>query len=171
MTISSKELSRSKVEKLVNRWTQCRRGDFTEQDTATNFILPFLECLGWNIYDVYEVKQQGYPVSFTQKLPIESRPLDKPDCIISLNDNPCIVFEFKPLADGGVIDRYKERIKKLQEKARNLNTRYAILTNFSETIVYGKTNEKPLIRFSHPTEYLSRFEELWKCLSKANADR
>jgi len=171
MSISNKELSRSRIKELVSRWTQSRRGDFTEQDTVTNFILPFLESFGWNKYDVCEVKQQGYPVSFKQRLPAESRPLDKPDCVISLNDKPYIVFEFKPLADGGVIDRYNERVKKLQEKARKLNTRYAVLTNFTETIVYGKTGEKPLIRFGEPKEYLSRFEELWKYLSRESANQ
>jgi len=97
MSISSKELARSKIEKLVNKWNNSTGSDFTEQDTVTNFILPFLEALGWDIYNVYEVKQGGYPSSLRKTVPVESRSSKKPDCVISLNDNPLMVFEFKPL--------------------------------------------------------------------------
>jgi hypothetical protein len=166
MSISSKELAKSKIKKLTDKYVQSRGGDFTEQDTITNFILPFLESLGWNIHDVYEVKQQGYPVNWRRTLPAESRPLDKPDCVILVNGNPYVVLEFKPLTDGGHIDRYENRVKKLQEKAEYLSAKYAVLANFSETIVYDGVNGKELIRFSYPKEYLDKFDELWKYLSK-----
>jgi hypothetical protein len=81
-------------------------------------------------------------------------------------------FEFKPLIDGGTIDRYKHRIDKLQEEAQYLRyAKYSILTNFSETIVYGSTNGKELIGFRHPKEYIDRFEELWQYSSKERASR
>ena len=59
--MSSKESAKSRIEKLVMKYYQSIKSDYTEKDTITNFILPFLEYLGWNIYDVYEVKQEGYP--------------------------------------------------------------------------------------------------------------
>ena len=168
MSISSKDLSKSKIEKLVNKWNNSIGSDFTEQDTVTNFILPFLEALGWDVYNVYELKQGSYPVSLRKTVPVESRSLKKPDCVISLRDNPYMVFEFKPLVDGGVIDRYKARVDRLQKIAQYSNAKYAILTNFSETMVYD-TNGKELTRFKHPKEYLERFEELWQYLSKERA--
>jgi len=136
LSISSKELSKTKIGKLANKWNSSRGSDFTEQDAITNFILPFLESLGWNVYNVYEVKQGGYPPTLRKAVPVENRSLKKPDCVISLKDNPYMVFEFKPLVDGGVIDRYKARVNRLQEIAQYLNAKYAILTNFSETVVY-----------------------------------
>jgi hypothetical protein len=165
MSISSKELARNKIEKLVNKWNNSTGSDFTEQDTVTNFILPFLEALGWDIYNVYELKQGGYPVSLRKTVPVESRSLKKPDCVISLNDNPHMVFEFKPLVDGGDIDRYKHRKDKLQEEVQYLNAKYGILTNFSETMVYD-ANGKELTKFKCPKEYIDRFNELWEYLSK-----
>jgi len=168
MSVSSKEITRSKIGSLVKRWTETRAGDFTEQDTATNFILPFLEALGWNIYDVYEVKQWGYPVILKKSVPVEERSLKKPDCVVSLNNKPYMVFEFKPLADGGAIDRYTHRIDRLKEKAQYLNVVYAILTNFTETIGYDADGNE-LIRFKRPPEYTERFDELWKFLSKEAA--
>ena len=168
MSISSKELSKTKIEELVNKWNNSIGGDFTEQDTVTNFILPFLESLGWNASNVYEVKQGGYPASLRKTVPVENRSLKKPDCVISLRDNPYMIFEFKPLVDGGVIDRYKARVDRLQEIAQYLNAKYAILTNFSESVVYD-TNGKELTRFKRPKEYLDRFEELWQYLSKERA--
>jgi len=165
MSITSKELAKSKIEKLVNKWNNSTGSDFTEQDTITNFILPFLEALGWDICNVYELKQGGYPVSLRKTVPVESRSPKKPDCVISLNDKPHMVFEFKPLVDGGDIDRYNHRKDKLQEEAQYLNAKYGILTNFSETIVYDADGNE-LTKFKHPKEYIDRFNELWVLLSK-----
>ena len=170
MNTSSKELSRSKIEVLVKRYDSpdCHHYDFTEQDTITNFILPFLEALGWNIFNVYEVKQRGYPQNFRRALPPEERPLNFPDCIILLNGSPHIVIEFKGL-NYGTVDRYETVVKKLLEKAEYLGFKYAVLTRFAETVVYDGANGNQLIRFSNPKEYLSKFEELWQYLSKEKA--
>ncbi len=168
MSPSSKEISRRKIEDLVKRFAQSKKADFTEQDTITNFILPFLEALGWNIFDVNEVKQRGYPINYRWALPAEERPLDKPDCIILLNGTPHIVLEFKRLGYG-TVDRYETIVKKLREQAEYLNFKYAVLTRFTETVVYDGASGNPLIRFTNPSEYLSKFEELWKHLSKEKA--
>ena len=79
MSISSRELARREIEELVRKLERSKRSDFTEQDTVTHFIMPLLEALGWNVSDVYEVKQGGYPVNIRRAIPAEYRPLDKPD--------------------------------------------------------------------------------------------
>jgi len=165
MSVSSKELARRKIEDLVKKFEQSVKYDFTEQDTITNFILPFLSALEWNIFDVYEVKQRGYPVKYRWALPAEERPLDFPDCIILLNGSPHIVLEFKRLGYGSV-DRYETIVTKLRKQAEDLNFKYAVLTSFARTVIYDGTSGKMLIRFENPEEYLSKFEELWKYLSK-----
>ena len=162
---SSKELSRNKIKELVEKYTHSKGEDFSEKDTIAHFILPLLESLGWNINDVHEVKQEGYPRNLLKSIPIESRPMDFPDCVLSLKRNPYIVLEFKRLTYG-TIDRDQRQINKLLAKAEILNAKYAVLTRFTETIVYDAADGTELIRFSNPTEYLSRFEELWKYLSK-----
>lgn len=170
MIVSSKELAKRDIEKLVKRYSSIKaKRDFTEKDTITNFILPLLKSLGWDIYDVYEVKQEGYPRSFTRYRPIESRAINKPDCVISLNGNPYMVLEFKSLNYGRNIDRYAKQVESLLGKAEYLHAKYAVLTNFAETVVYNRTNEKQLIEFRNPKQYLPKFEELWQCLSKERA--
>jgi len=165
MGTSAKDLARSEIEKLVNKWINSRGSDYTEQDTITNFILPFLKALGWDIYNVYEVKQGGYPVNFRKTVPVENRSLKNPDCIISINDKPHIVFEFKRLTDGGHINRYPQRKENLLEKVRYVNAKYGVLTNFVETVVYD-ANGKELAKFKNPKEYIDRLDDLWTYLAK-----
>lgn len=169
MKMSLKKSARDKVEKLVRKYHQSTKSDYTEKDTITIFILPFLESLGWDIYDVYEVKQEGYPRSFVRQLPVKSRAIDKPDCVISLNDKPYMVLEFKGLNYGKEVDRYAGEVEKLLGKAEYLHTRYAVLTSFREIVVYDRTSEKQLVEFREPKQYLSRFEELWEHLSRERA--
>ncbi len=169
MNISLEALGRSQIDKLLKKRNECSGTNFTEQDTITNFILPFLEALGWNIYDVNEVKQGGYPVNFRRTIPIESRAMDKPDCVISLKGKPYMVLEFKRL-NYGTIDRYASVVEDVKTKAEYLETKYAVLTRFTETVVYKGTNGRCLIKFNNPLEYLDRFEELWQYLSKEMAE-
>lgn len=165
----SKESAKGKIEELVEKYSHVKaKRDYSENDTITNFILFFLEALGWQIYDVYEVKQEGYPRSFTRNLPVESRARDKPDCVISLNGKPYMVLEFKSLGYGRNIDRYASQVEILLRKAKYVNAKYAVFTNFAETVVYDRTSER-LIEFRKPEQYLSRFEELWEYLSKEKA--
>jgi len=165
MTGSPKELAKNRVGELVSNWNSSTGSHFTEQDTVTNFILPFLRALGWDIYNINELKQGSYHVSSGKTVPVERRSSKKPDCVISLNGRPLMVFEFKALVDGGDIDRYQYRKDKLQEEVHYINAKYGILTNFSETIIYD-ANGKELKRFKCPKEYLDGFDDLWEHLSK-----
>jgi len=167
--VSPKALAKIQIDKLIKKRTECSGTNFTEQDTITNFILPFLEALGWNIYDVNEVKQGGYPINFRMAIPVEGRAIDKPDCVISLKGKPYMILEFKKL-NYGTIDRYESIVEDVKTKAEYLKTKYAILTRFTETVVYGGTNGKRLIKFNNLSEYLDRFEELWQYLSKEMAE-
>ncbi len=165
----AKELARIQMEKLFKKRIECSGRDFTEQDTITNFILPFLEALGWNVYDVNEVKQNGYPASFRRAIPMETRAIDKPDCVISLKAKPYMVLEFKKL-NYGTIDRYESIVEDVLTKAEYLKAKYAVLTRFSETAVYDGTTGRLLVRFNSPIENFERFEELWHYLSKETAE-
>ena len=166
----SKESARDKIEELVEKYSNVRaKRDYSENDTITNFILPLLKAVGWQIHDVHEVKQEGYPRSFTRNLPVERRAIDKPDCVISLSGKPYMVLEFKSLGYGRNIDRYASQVEILLRKAEYVNAKYAVFTNFAETVVYDRTSERQLLEFRKPEQYLSRFEELWEYLSKEKA--
>jgi hypothetical protein len=156
---------------LVDKYTKVAGRDYTEQDTTTNFILPFIEALGWDIYNVHEVKQQGYPLAFRKALPSENRPLDHPDCTVSLNGNPYIVWEFKRLTSGGAIDRDERTIADLLSKGASFGAKYAVLTSFAETVVYDALSQKRLFRIDSPVEYYLKFEDIWNYLSKEAANK
>lgn len=142
---STQDLAKDKIEELVEKYERARKagelGNYTESDTITNFFLSLLDALGWNIYDVHEVKQQGYPRDFRSALPVEYRPNNMPDCIISVNRKPYAVFEFKRL---GLADVDKPmRANKLMTKAEYLDTKYVVLSNFTHTIIYARTMKNP----------------------------
>jgi len=110
------------------------------------------------------------PRDFRRAIPVEQRAIDQLDCVISLDRKPYAVFEFKKLGDGDVT-RYHKRVEKLLTKAEYLRTEYAVLTSFTQTVIYGKENERTVVRFGNPREYLSRFEELWRYLCKEEASQ
>ncbi|MDH5374773.1 MAG: hypothetical protein OEZ21_00865 [Candidatus Bathyarchaeota archaeon] len=171
MSTLSKDTSQNKIRFLIDKYTKVAGRDYTEQDTITNFIMPFIEALGWDIFNVHEVKQQGYPVEFRKALPSENRPLDHPDCTISVNGNPHIVWEFKRLTSGGAIDRHERTITDLLSKGTGLNAKYAVLTSFAEAVVFDVSSQKRLFRIDSPVEYFLKFEDIWNHLSKEAALR
>lgn len=64
-----KEEATGKLEVLEERYRypKLKRSEFNEQDTITKFIMPLLEVLGWDIYDISEVKQE-VGINETKKL-------------------------------------------------------------------------------------------------------
>jgi hypothetical protein len=191
-----KESARDKTKELVEKFNRSIKSHYTEQDTITIFILPLLESLGWNIRDVDEVKQGGFPYHLRKSIPVDWRSPKHPDCVVLSNGTPHIVFEFKNLAYGAV-DNYCQIVVNLLDKTSYVGAKYGVLTSFAQTVLYEGagivycddtsilysgtklydastkkydcTSIKPLVRFSSPTEYLLKFEELWNYLSKEKA--
>lgn len=165
-------MAKSKFKALFDNWVNAgiSGAEFTEQDTIFHFILPTLEILGWNVHDVKEVKQGGYPRDFQKSRPAGQRAIDKPDCVISIYGQPYINLEFKRMTEG-TIDRYPHRVEDLLRKSEYLGTKYAVLTRFNETIVYDVANGNTLTRFISPRDHLERFDDLWNHLSREKAER
>jgi len=192
----SKEASKNRLNELVNQFNQCAKTHYTEQDTITIFILPLLELLGWNIHNVYEVKQRSFPFHVNRSISMNFRSPKHPDCVISLNKTPHMVLEFKPL-NYGQIDKYCQIVADLLEKAYYVGAKFAVLTSFAKMNIYdgmkviydekwdlfydnkkvydapNKTYNceeiQPLMRFNNPEEYGLKYDALWTYLSKENA--
>ena len=193
ITSSSKDLAKHKLRDLVEKFKQSTKSHHTEQDTIRIFILPLLELLGWNIYDVYEVRQGSFPYHLTKSIAVNYRLPKHPDCVVSFDGVPRIVLECKKLAYG-LIDKYCQNVVGLLDETDYAKAKFAVLTSFAETIVYDGTKIvyeensnilydgievynaltkkydctriEPLISFRNPTEYLSKFDVLWADLSK-----
>jgi len=161
----TKELARDKIDKLVKKWgainlleSGIKRKDFSEEDTATKFIKPLLEALGWDSSNIDEVREQ---VSIDSVL--------LPDCVLYVNNQPHIVIEYKKLGFGRVVKKGNK--KKILHEAIKLQAKYAVLTSFSETKIYKVKDELEIASFTAygKSEYETKFEELWNFLSKESA--
>ena len=156
----SKETSRQKIAQLAKRWTENWQTSFdvySEQDTATKWIKPLLSNLGWNIYDVNEVKE-------VVKLDLSSGKQRFFDCVLYTANVPHIVIEFKRVGIGYLHNK-KSSIEKLKSNARQTEAKYAVFTRFYETIIYDARTGQEKAYFKGSDDYLKNFETLWNYLA------
>ena len=125
--------------------------DYSEQDTATKFIKPLIEALGWNPLSMQEVREE---VSLKDK---------RIDCVLYSSGKPHIVFEFKSLGFGVLHGKFDA--SELINNAKALHAKYAVLSRFRETIVYDPATGKEVYYFVLE-DYVEKFGILWKYLSK-----
>jgi len=157
--------------RLVDRFDKRPKDvDFTERDTATKFLLPLIRALGWNIYDIREVREEISAAGVAGSV----------DCVLYLEDAPVIVWEFKSLStriyDTGrkaVFHQVmKSKIRGLQV-AKALSAKYFVMSNFIETVIWDVKNDKIVAvgYFSSEdldTRYKKYRRMMWQYLSKEN---
>ena len=161
-TLQAKENAKKQIEIIYQRcvrtkWTQC-----SERDTITKFIHPLLKALGWNILDFNDMQEE-----------VLAKPSGKDrhiDLVLRSKGKPYIGIEIKSLSKGPINDEAKDNVRywiqELLEKSRYLEVKYAILTRFAETLILDPKSGKKLATFNYPYEYLEKFDDLWKYLSK-----
>jgi len=142
--IDTIEVAKEKIKQLFERYMKSyaestgvpgtRAQDYSEQDTATKFIKPLIEALGWNLLSMQEVREEVY---FKEKFI---------DCILYSKDQPRIVFEFKSLGFGEI--RNKVDVSDLIDNAKALGAKYAVLTRFRETIIYDPETSGEIAYFA-----------------------
>lgn len=133
---------------------------YTEQDTATKWIKPLLTALGWNIYNVNEVREGV-------KLDLSSGKQQFFDCVLYTANVPHIVIEFKRLGIGNLRNK-KGSIEKLKSNVKQTKAKYAVLTRFYETIIYDARTGEEKAYFKGSDGYLTNFETLWRYLANPN---
>ena len=163
--METKELAKHKIAKLAQKWRDInflesgiKRENFSETDTATKFIRPLLEALGWDTVNIDEVREE---VSTDSGLVA--------DCVLYVNNRPYAVIEYKKLVSGSV--EKDDAFARIMEVASQLGVKYAIFTRFSETKVYDVGDEFEVASFEigGESEYETKFEKLWRLLSKNSA--
>ena len=157
-----KEKAKKQIEEICQRCYQTNWGNCSERDTSTKFICPLLEALGWNVLDFSDMQEE-----------VLAKPSGKDrhiDVVLYSKGNPYIGIEIKNLSYGPINDDIKDNVRdlveRLLEKSRYLGVRYAILTRFNETLIFDSKTGNKLASFDHPNEYLEKFDDLWKYLSK-----
>jgi len=151
---------RGKVKELLERYKReyieklgARVGDYSEQDTATKFIKPLIEALGWDVLSIEEMREEVYIGSKERFM----------DCVLYLQGKPYIAFEFKSMGVGTI--RNQVDVNELINNSKILGARYAVLTRFYETVIYDVETGEELEDFA-PHDYLDKFDNLWEHLSK-----
>ena len=171
MTISAKEASKEKVRQLVERYGKTyvetttrisgsRASDYSEQDTATKFIKPLIEALGWDLLSMKEVREDLLSMKEV------GEEMEYRDCVLYNEGKPYIVFEFKPLDFSGL---HSLDVKELISKSKALGAKYVVTSRFKETIIYQPETGKEIECFELPEDYVNRFDILWKRLSNPSA--
>lgn len=155
-----KETSRKEAERLFERWNRSWGRSFkvySEQDTATKWIKPLLSCLGWNIYDMDEVREGV-------KLDLSSGEQRFFDCVLYIDKTPYVVIEFKRVGIG-ILHNSERAIEKLRLNAKQTKAKYAVFTRFFETIIYDARTGEEKAYFRGSDGYLNKFDILWNYLA------
>lgn len=158
----SKENAKKRIEVICQRCVQTKWRECSERDTSTKFIHPLLEALGWNIVNPNDMREE-----------VPAKPSGKDrhiDLVLYSKGKPHIGIEIKSLSYGHINDESKDAIRywtrELLEKSRFLGVKYAVLTRFAETVIRDSKTGNTLASFNYPYEYVDKFDDLWKYLSK-----
>lgn len=157
--------SKRKIRQLVESFWQ-KHGlynAYSEQDTATKWIKPLLGFLGWDLFDLREVREGV-------KIDLHSGKQRFFDCVLYSRTNSegtkeYIIIEFKRLG-AGFLHKKINAVKKLTDNAKETDAKYAVITRFDETIIYDAKTGEEKVFFKSPNDYLSKFEILWNYLAK-----
>lgn len=163
----AKAVAKARIAELVqkcrdiNSKTGRKRKDFSEEDTATKFIRPFLEALGWDFGDIDEVMEQ---ITLRDK-----KRRQRLDCVLYLPNGPFAVIEYKQLVGSGSVDS-DYNFEYVIQAAGKLGAKYAVLSRFSEVkIITLDTLEEHRFEVAASSDYQEKFEDLWDLLSKESA--
>jgi len=162
-----REIAKMRIKELVQKWRDInskatiKREKFSEEDTATKFIRPMFEALGWNFGNIDEVREEvTLPDSARRQLL---------DCVLYVRGTPFAVVEYKPLVGSGPIDT-DYNFEYVIEAAGKLGAKYAVVTRFSETKIITLDNlAEQRFEVQAKSDYEERFDELWNTLSKESA--
>jgi len=127
----------SQLQTLIDRIEKNKDSVTTEEATKTSFILPFLNILGYDIFDPTVVVPE-----FTAD--IGRKKGEKVDYAIMIDNKPLILIEAKPHTQK--LDRHKTQLERYYTVT---DAKFAILTNGIEYWFYSDI-EKPNVMDQSP---------------------
>lgn len=171
-------MDKEKLIKLVKtyqeHYAQYNRANYNETEVRNDFINPFFEILGWDVFNkknfpqyLREVKQEASVLveengSFTKK---------KPDYAFYLGSEQCFFLETKKPSVN--ILENKEPAFQIRRYGWNGNLKASVLSNFTDLMIYD-TSIRPheedestvaMVAHFHYTEYIDKFDEISRLLS------
>jgi len=127
----------SQIQNLTDKINKTREQVTTEEATKTSFVLPFLNILGYDVFDPTIVVPE-----FTAD--IGRKKGEKVDYAIMINNKPLILIEVKPHTEK--LDRHKTQLERYFTVT---DSKFAILTNGIEYWFYSDL-EKPNVMDKAP---------------------
>lgn len=164
----------AKLQDLVKRFNdnisayKDAKNAYNEHSCRIEYIDPFLKILGWDVANEAGLKPQYREVIAENY----SNKTDRPDYSLTLRGVTKLFVEAKkPLVD---ICKVAEPAIQTRKYGWNAKHKIAILTNFEYLIIYDTTtipkesddSRVSMYRCYHYTEYLNKFDELLKFISK-----
>lgn len=181
--VISKEQALQQVKLLVNNYQRLRDellrpgAKFAEADVRTQFIEPLLSALGWDV-----TNKLGLPVSRMEVVAERSQDtrdgttVGRPDYKLRIAGKDIMPIEAKR-PQVRLLDHSKSS-QQARSYGWSLSLPASVLTNFEHLIIFDTTRApSPTDSASHSripsatfsfSEYVTRFDELWKYLSYAS---
>lgn len=157
---SAKNYISQLIEKYQTAQASGKLKAYSEEETKKDFILPLFEALGWDVFEKNEVTAE------------ESISGDRVDYGFYLNGRIKFYVEAKKIS----ADLHREEFARQAIKySWNKGVTWAVLTDFEGLIIFNALSpEKTLsgkqyLTFKY-TEYLDRFDELWRLSKESFAE-
>lgn len=169
------------VEKFQNNIKGYKSGSYNETNVRQEFIDPFFEELGWDVYNKNDTAPQYRDVIFEDSIKIGSKN-KAPDYCFTLNGQKIFFVEAKrPSVD---ISKNIGSAFQVRRYAWSAKLPISVLTDFEELAIY-ESKTRPFqkdrastgrVKFYKFTEYVEKWDEIANILSrnsvlKGNLDR
>jgi len=141
------------VEQYAHDHQRYKKNPPTEQDLQRNYILPMLQALNWNIYNLEKVRQEKFIGDIQPDIYL----VDEAGNIVCIEVKP----DFQKLFPETDLEKYTV------ERVKRLGTRVVWLTSFKESQlhIFAEKSKKRIVKNITSREYSARFDILWKYLS------
>jgi hypothetical protein len=170
-----KESAKKKIKELVERFEshleEYKNKNYDEEQTKTDFIAPFFEALGWDVFNKQNLSEYFREVVVEDRVRHEGR-IKKPDYAFRNNGKRCFFVEAKK--PNVNIKENKQSAFQLKRYAWSANLNVSILTDFEEFAVYDCSKEPKVtesttqgrLKYLSFKDYVKEFDYLWSTFSK-----
>ncbi len=162
-----------RIKELVKKYklNYARYRDYNEEQIKQEFINPFFDELGWDIYNKNDIAPQYRDVIFEDSLRI-NKEVRAPDYCFQLPGKKMFFVEAKKPSVN--IKEKKESAFQVRSYAWSAKLPLSILTDFEELAIYdtrvkpNKRDKAGIARLDYFTyeEYVDRWEDLYNIFSK-----
>ncbi|MEW6096841.1 MAG: N-6 DNA methylase [bacterium] len=157
---------KKELKELISKYYSNKNKDIAEADVRANYIDKLFLILGWNVYNTLGEDNRYNREKYIRP----TTPFDKAgfvDIGLEIEKNPVIFIETKRfgklLSKSARQEKHIDRTsdeKQALRYARSYEIPWAILTNFERLYLFNVNEERLILAFDSPSEYLENLDEL-----------